>query len=294
MAMTTCEHMALAECYPDGVPEGFPTALFAPQSGDSMVFTEHSLQQKIDKLQADMGLLPQMDLPVRNVFAGGCYARELFIPKGTVLIGKLHLTDHINICTEGDLTFLTPEGPKRVKAPAMFAAPAGTKKLAYANEDTRWINIHQAIHEDPEFIVAALTVDTYAEYEKIVSYNSMLLEVAKYGFDEEQMHQLSVNPETLNDAPINGVEVRESTIHGSGLFATKNFSAGDNICPGVLEGKRSLAGRYSNHHHAPNCVFQYDGCVLVLTAVQDITAGNELTTNYGATLHAVLGARSEL
>jgi hypothetical protein len=290
--MTTHELTALAECYPDGVPDGFPVELFAPQDS-SMVFTEHKLQQKLDKLQADMGTLPQLDLPIRNVFAGGCYARELFIPKGTVLIGKLHLTDHINICTEGDLTFLTTEGPKRVKAPAMFAAPAGTKKLAYANEDTRWINIHQAIHDDPEFIVAALTVDTYAEYEKLVSYNSMLIEVDKFGFDEEQMHLLSVDPETLDDSPIDGVEVLESTIHGLGLFATKEFAAGDSICVGTLNGKRSLAGRYSNHHHTPNCVFKYDDGVLYLTALEDITAGDELTTNYGATLHSVLGARSE-
>jgi hypothetical protein len=291
--MEIAESSALDLCYPDGVPEGFPVDLFAPLQGDSMVFRERAVQQKLDALQAELGQLPQEDLPVRNVFAGGCYARELFIPKGTILIGKLHLSEHLNICSQGDLTFLTPDGPKRVRAPAMFAAPPGTKKMAYANEDTIWINVHPAIHEDPEMIVSALTLDTYAEYDRALSYNSLLQEVGHFGFTAEQMHEISVNPETLDETPMEGVEVKSSPIHGFGLFATQAFAAGDTICPATIGDKRSLAGRYSNHHHTPNCEFVVRGPEMVLAAVADIAPGDELTTNYGATLHIVLGARSE-
>lgn len=291
--MELAETSALDLCYPDGAPSGFPVELFAPIKGDSMVFRERAVQKKIDELQADLALLPQEKLPVRNVFAGGCYARELFIPKGTILIGKLHLTEHLNICSQGDLTFLTPDGPKRVKAPAMFAAPPGTKKMAYANEDTIWINVHPAIHEDPETIVSALTLDTYAEFDRAVSYSSMIQAVGEFGYTPEQVHEISVDPETLDETPLDGVEVSPSPIHGLGLFATRTFTAGDTVCPATIGDKRSLAGRYSNHHHTPNCEFVTRDGALVLAAVTDVAQGDELTTNYGATLHTVLGARSE-
>ena len=277
----------LTACYPDGVPEQFPVELFAPVHGEALVFKEKALQQKLDAVQAAMLEQPQVEAPVRNTFAGGCYAREVFIPKGSVVIGKLHLTEHINIFLKGDLTFLTTDGPQRLKAPALFASPAGTKKLAYANEDSIWVNVHQAVTDDPEAIVNALTVPTYADYERLLSKASMLVEVEQRGYSEALVEQISFDEATFCDAPLPGVEVRESPLHGKGLFATQGFAAEQVICDGVVDGKRSLAGRYSNHHHAPNCEFKVVDGELKLVARRVIVAGEELTTDYGHTLDTI-------
>jgi hypothetical protein len=156
-------------CYPDGVPEGFPVSVFMPIDGTALDIREQALRDKIDQLQDKMLEFPQPDLPLRHWFAGGVYSRELFVPKGTLLLGKVHLTDHIFILLSGDLTFVTVDGPARLVAPAIFCAPAGSKKTMYANEDAVMVTNHMALHADHEFIAAAISVDTYAEYDTLIS-----------------------------------------------------------------------------------------------------------------------------
>lgn len=288
---TSTELANLSACYPDGAPDGFPVDLFAPTEGGSLFIREANLRKKIDHLQDVMLAMPQAETPVTNTFAGGVYSRELFIPKGTVLIGKVHLTDHFNICLKGDLTFLTIDGPKRIVGPTMFVAPAGTKKLAYANEDSIWINMHPALSDDPEQIVDALTVSKFVDFDRLMSKADLEHKVAVFGYTPESMHELSVDPSTLDETPLDGVEVKDSEIHGQGLFATKAFSAGDTICLAMRDNKRTLAGRYSNHSPVPSANITRCGGELVLVALHDVQAGDELTTDYGETLAIIAGEK---
>jgi quercetin dioxygenase-like cupin family protein len=288
---TSTELANLSSCYPDGAPDGFPVDLFAPTEGKSLFIREANLRRKIDQLQDVMLAMPQVEMPVTNMFAGGVYSRELFIPKGTVLIGKVHLTDHFNICLKGDLTFLTVDGPKRIVGPTMFVAPAGTKKLAYANEDSIWINMHPALSDDPEQIVDALTVIKFSDYDRLMSKADLEHKVAMFGYTPERMHELSVDPTTLDETPLDGVEVKDSDLHGQGLFATKDYVQGDVICLAMRDNKRTLAGRYSNHSPVPNANIVWQDSELVLVALQDIQAGDELTTDYGETLAHIAGEK---
>lgn len=281
------ELVDLSTCYPDGVPDGFPVELFVPTEGSSLVIRESKLRNKIDDLQDFLITMPQVDTPVRNTFSGGVYARELFIPKGTMLIGKVHLTEHLNICLQGDLTFLTVDGPKRIKAPAMFSAPAGTKKLAYANEDSVWVNVHPAITDDPDQIVDAITVNSFGDFDRLMSKADLEFKVSVYGFTPERMHEISVDESTLDAAPIDGVEVKDSAIHGHGLFATKDFAPREIICPARKDDKRTLAGRYSNHSPTPNCNIECVDGAYMLVALREIEADEELTTDYGETLAVI-------
>ncbi len=75
-------------------------------------------------------------------FAPGVYARELFIPKGVVLTGKIHKTEHINIVSQGKIAVATEDGQKIIEAPCIFVSKPGTKRAGYALEDTTWITIH--------------------------------------------------------------------------------------------------------------------------------------------------------
>jgi hypothetical protein len=82
------------------------------------------------------------DLPVRHEVHGGMYARELFIPEGVVLTGKIHLEDHICILSQGDLSVMTDDGIKRLQAPAIFNARAGLKKIGYAHKNCTFTTVH--------------------------------------------------------------------------------------------------------------------------------------------------------
>jgi quercetin dioxygenase-like cupin family protein len=289
---TSTELTHFASHYPNETFEGLPADLFAPIEGDSLFIRESRLRKKIDQLQDTLAVLPQLDLPVTNTFAGGVYARELFIPKGTFIIGKVHLTDHFNICLKGDLTFLSVDGPKRIVGPTMFVAPAGTKKVAYANEDSIWTNMMPALSEDPEKIVDALTVIKFSDFDCLMSKADLEYKVGLFGFTPEHMHELSVDPSTLDDSPLEGVEVKDSEIHGKGLFSTRNFEQGDVICLGVYNNKRTLAGRYTNHSPTPNANTERRENKIVVVALQNIEVGDEITTDYGETL-ALLASEKE-
>lgn len=290
--MSTSTDLAdFSACYPDGTPEGFPVELFTPIEAGSLFIREAALRKKIDALQDELAKVPQVETPMTSTFAGGVCSRELFIPKGTLLIGKVHLTDHFNICLKGDLTFVTVDGPKRVVGPTMFVAPAGTKKMAYANEDSIWINMHPALTDDPDQIADALTVDKFADFDRLMSKADLEHKMSVYGYTPERMHELSVDPSTLDDAPLKGVEVKPSEIHGQGLFATQDYAAGAVICKTVRGEKRTLAGRYSNHSPIPNAVAANTNDDWAFVALHDIAVGDEITTDYGETIAIITGKK---
>lgn len=104
--------------------------------------SELSDRDKVHLIEAEMLKHEQLELPVNHHFSQGVYARELFIPKGTLLTGKIHKYRQLNIMITGDLSVLTEDGVARVKAPFVVVSPAGTKRIAYAHEDSVWITIH--------------------------------------------------------------------------------------------------------------------------------------------------------
>lgn len=104
------------------------------------------------------------DLPLRHFFFGGVYARELTIPKGVVLTGRLHLLHNLNILSKGEVSVLTENGIERVKAPFSVLSPPGTKRVIYAHEESVWTTILPTNLTDPDEAEQSVTCGSYAEY----------------------------------------------------------------------------------------------------------------------------------
>ena len=99
-------------------------------------------REAIMRLEGVLREMPQAEIKTTHHFAHGIYAREIFIPKGCMLTGKIHKTDHINVVSQGSITVWTEQGMKRVSAPFCFVAKPGTKRVGYAHEDTVWTTFH--------------------------------------------------------------------------------------------------------------------------------------------------------
>lgn len=82
------------------------------------------------------------ECPETHHWADGMYGREVFIPAGTVLTGKIHKQSTLNFLMQGEITVTTPDGMRRLKAPAIFTSEAGCKKAGYAHTDVIWVNVH--------------------------------------------------------------------------------------------------------------------------------------------------------
>lgn len=74
----------------------------------------------------------------------GCctYAREMLIPKGTLIVGKIHRHQHLNFITKGKVKVFTEFGEKSFEAPCTFVSEVGLKRAVYAEEDTLWTTVH--------------------------------------------------------------------------------------------------------------------------------------------------------
>jgi quercetin dioxygenase-like cupin family protein len=139
------------------ITKAIRNAIAAANSGrDAVVAVEQQVKQ-----------LPQVALPLEHGFAPGVYARKLFIPKGTVLTGKIHKYAHWNIVLQGHIEVMTERGVQHIRAPAMFVSPPGTKRAGFAHEDTVWVTMHPTNETDPETIERDVVVDTFEEYERL-------------------------------------------------------------------------------------------------------------------------------
>lgn len=102
-----------------------------------------------------------VDMPVAHEFAKGMYMRKLFIKKGTVLVGKIHKQECMNIVASGDISVLTETGSMRCKAGFTVVSPAGIQKLGYAHEDTVFINVFLTDETDIDKLESTLVCESY-------------------------------------------------------------------------------------------------------------------------------------
>jgi len=105
----------------------------------------------------------QRDFDVEHTLIDGVYTRTLFIPKGSLLFGKIHLKECVNIVAKGDISVLTETGSGRFKAGHVAVSPPGIQKVGYAHEDTVFINVFRTDETDIEKIEAQVATTEYAE-----------------------------------------------------------------------------------------------------------------------------------
>lgn len=109
----------------------------------------------------------------------GChaYAREMLIPKGTLIIGKIHRHQHLNFISQGEVIVATEFGNKHLKAPCTFVSEVGLKRAVYALEDTLWTTVHLTEHGSEEklgMIEEEVIAPTYEEIGLISSVDEYL------------------------------------------------------------------------------------------------------------------------
>jgi len=141
------------------------------QPYDFGVTEKTDLRSKIDQLESVMFEMKehQIHIEPKHYFSHGLYAREIFIPKGTTLTGKIHKFGHINMISKGDISVLTESGIERIVAPATIISSPGTKRVGFAHEDTIWTTFHATEETDVDKIEDALVVcthDQFLEFEK--------------------------------------------------------------------------------------------------------------------------------
>jgi hypothetical protein len=116
-----------------------------------------TFRKNVNELGAALSKVPQVQCPLVHRFAPGVYLREIHIPAGTVVIGKVHRTEHFNIMLKGVALIVHEDGSREeLRAPLTFVSKAGVQKVVYILEDTIWQNVHPTTETDLKKLEADL------------------------------------------------------------------------------------------------------------------------------------------
>jgi len=134
----------------------------------SGTLTEFS-REKILALEDAMRAFPELPAearPVRHLFAPGLYLREVFIPEGVLMTGRIHKHEHICMVL-GDITIYSAEGLQRITGCETFVSPAGVKRAVVTHAPTWVTNVHPNPTDERDIarLEAMFTVESYAQLE---------------------------------------------------------------------------------------------------------------------------------
>lgn len=108
--------------------------------------SQGEVRNKILEFESELAKVPGAMFgdcfPLKHTFADGCYIREISVPKGHIIVTKIHKVAHPCFILAGDCSVLTEKGIQRIKAPFHMITPAGTKRIVYVHENTVWVTVH--------------------------------------------------------------------------------------------------------------------------------------------------------
>lgn len=253
----------------------------------------------VEEAEKAMLQLPQVDCPVVHHFGPNLCIREVFMPKGTMAVGHKQKFKHMNILLKGKVMMLNEDGSTKIlEAPFMFEGEPG-RKIGYVLEDMVWQNIYSTDLQDSNnvekfFIEKSenwqndqnikLSIQKIAKEADRNDYQKLLKEC---GISHEIALKQSENEEDQISVFSNVVRVADSAIEGKGLFLTSPVKSGDVICQARIKGKRTQAGRFTNHSVFPNAkMVLLPNNDIDLVAISDIdgckggSLGEEITIDY--------------
>ena len=166
------------------------TELLKGPPQDSRLQTKGVTREQVLGFEKALSRLPGVQFgdsdncPLKHSFGDGIYVREIFIPKGTLLVGKIHRHSHPNFLLKGHVTVITEDGGiERLKAPLSMISPAATKRIVYAHEGTVWVTVHVTEEHDIDAIEEEVIAKSYEELDSVKAIDitniSRLLDIVK-------------------------------------------------------------------------------------------------------------------
>lgn len=125
--------------------------------------TKEDQRQAILDMEQSLLILPQIKMEAKHYIGGGMYARELFMPKGSAVTGKIHIKEHLVILC-GDVSVATDDGVERYTGYCTFVGKPGSKRALYMHEDTVWTAIHTTDKLTVEECEDTLVTNSYEHF----------------------------------------------------------------------------------------------------------------------------------
>ena len=103
--------------------------------------------------------------PLKHTFADGLYLREIFMPRGEIVVSKIHKVAHPFFLLKGKISVLTENGEHLLKAPYYCITPVGTKRMLYTHTDSIVVTVHRTFETDIDKIESEIIAKNFKEIE---------------------------------------------------------------------------------------------------------------------------------
>jgi len=118
--------------------------MLAERQQNSVDIDRRATRDQVVALQKIMAQMPQAPgMETEHFFAGGMYCRRIEIPFGTVIVSKVHKTEHLFIGCVGQLE-VAGQGETYIIGPGdVVPSPIGTKRVVRALTDVVVLTVHK-------------------------------------------------------------------------------------------------------------------------------------------------------
>lgn len=127
-------------------------------------------REKIEALKQTMLAMPdevKLEFENRHDFCPGLYARTIFMKAGSVIVSKIHKTQHFFVVAQGSCTVVDSHGDRKfIAAPYLGVTMPGTERALHIHEDCIWTTFHVTDLTDPEEIGRQILADSLDDLEK--------------------------------------------------------------------------------------------------------------------------------
>jgi len=104
---------------------------------------EHGITEGVFEDKRSETSLTHYFTPVSEEYGCAQYARELFMPAGTMCVGKLHKLPHLTFLMKGRMIIISENGGRQeLVGPTTFVSPAGSKRAFHVLEDSILTTVH--------------------------------------------------------------------------------------------------------------------------------------------------------
>lgn len=142
---------------------------------DLLELPEHPTKANIIKFEKIASTRGQkIQLEVKHHFAEGVYARELIIPAGVWLTGKIHKYEQLNILASGKMNVCIDDKWHLIEGPYTVVSPAGIKRIAETISDCVWVTIIRTDLTDPDAIESYYVTNDENEFREFLKANEQL------------------------------------------------------------------------------------------------------------------------
>tara|TARA_R110000824_G_scaffold213843_1_gene400132 strand:+ start:47 stop:580 length:534 start_codon:yes stop_codon:yes gene_type:complete len=121
---------------------------------------------------------PEMEntFPLKQHLENGLYTRELFMPKGSLIVSMIHKQNHPSFLLKGKVSFIADNGTlKHVEGPFTIFTKAGTQRVLYIHEDTNWCCVYKTDAKNFEEAEADVYTNNYRELPiELINKNKLL------------------------------------------------------------------------------------------------------------------------